>query len=181
MTDEHTGNKYHRKVHSVGNAMPVAIHIDVYCVLEAFSVTCPARQHAIKKLLCSGIRGKNDTRQDLVEARDAISRAIELEDQRIELPCGTAVCGPSDTAPVGVTQYDIERVPIPSMMLRDGKIVDGKVVFDEPVPSETHVICPSCYAECADVARIVTGQYICPCGSSFSLSDKELKLIRNDE
>ncbi|MBN50066.1 MAG: hypothetical protein CMN85_11030 [Spongiibacteraceae bacterium] len=55
---------------------------DVYAVLDAFSVTCPARQHAIKKLLCSGIRGKGDTAQDLSEAADAISRAIQMEEAR---------------------------------------------------------------------------------------------------
>lgn len=52
--------------------------IDVYAVLLAFNVTCPARQHAIKKLLCSGIRGKGDAEQDLKEAKDAIERSIEL-------------------------------------------------------------------------------------------------------
>ena len=53
---------------------------DVYAVLIAFEVVCPARQHAIKKLLCSGIRGKGDTIQDLKEARDAIDRAIQIEE-----------------------------------------------------------------------------------------------------
>lgn len=52
---------------------------DVYAVLDAFNVTCPARQHAIKKLLCSGIRGKGNVLQDLEEAADAIERAIQME------------------------------------------------------------------------------------------------------
>ena len=52
---------------------------DVYAVLEAFVVNCPARQHAIKKLLCAGIRGKGDSLQDLREARDAVDRAIQME------------------------------------------------------------------------------------------------------
>ncbi len=34
-------------------------------------------QHAIKKLLCSGIRGKGSAVQDLTESIDAIKRAIE--------------------------------------------------------------------------------------------------------
>jgi hypothetical protein len=55
---------------------------DVYAVLEAFAVTCPARQHAVKKLLCSGIRGKGDALQDLQEARDAIDRAIQMQQVR---------------------------------------------------------------------------------------------------
>ena len=54
--------------------------IDVYTVLHAYEVLCPARQHAIKKLLCAGLRGKGDTLQDLTEARVAIDRAIEIEE-----------------------------------------------------------------------------------------------------
>jgi len=56
--------------------------IDVYAVAETFDVTCPARTHALKKILLAGDRGKNDTIADLDEARDAITRAIELEEQR---------------------------------------------------------------------------------------------------
>lgn len=52
--------------------------IDVYDVLKAFDVRCPARQHAIKKLLAPGKRGVKDERQDLEEARDSVVRAIEL-------------------------------------------------------------------------------------------------------
>ena len=76
-----SGNKYHRKIKSV-EGIAGFITADVYSVLEAFEVACPARQHAIKKLLCSGLRGKGDTMQDLSEARDAVDRAIVLEKQR---------------------------------------------------------------------------------------------------
>ena len=57
-------------------------NIDVYSVLEAFAVKCPATQHAIKKLLCAGIRGQKTTAQDLEEARESITRAIQMEMQR---------------------------------------------------------------------------------------------------
>ena len=76
----HTGNKYHRKIMSVAGHN--SLSVDVYCVLEAFGVTCPARQHAIKKLLCAGIRGKGDAITDLIEARDAVARAAEMEAAR---------------------------------------------------------------------------------------------------
>jgi len=76
-----SGNKYHRKIKSVEDIAGFTT-ADVYSVFEAFGVTCPARQHAIKKLLCSGLRGKGDTMQDLTEARDAVDRAIVLEKQR---------------------------------------------------------------------------------------------------
>lgn len=69
-----SGSKYLRKIFS-----PIDNKIDVYSILVSFDVTCPARQHAIKKLLCSGIRNKGTSLQDLTEARDAIDRAIQLE------------------------------------------------------------------------------------------------------
>lgn len=53
------------------------INVDVYDVLRAFAVTDPAIQHAIKKLLCTGIRGHKDSRQDLEEAVQSIERALD--------------------------------------------------------------------------------------------------------
>lgn len=61
---------YSRKINGV--------NIDVYDVLNGFNVTCPATQHAIKKLLCAGQRGNKDFNQDLREADISIHRAIEL-------------------------------------------------------------------------------------------------------
>lgn len=75
----HSGSKYLRSVASNADGFS-----DVYDVLEAFSVTCPARQHAIKKLLYSGIRGKGDAMKDLTECKDAVDRAIKLEETRIK-------------------------------------------------------------------------------------------------
>lgn len=75
-----SGSKYLRPMHHLVDGKA-----DVYAVLIAFNVTCPARQHAIKKLLCSGIRGKGSCLQDLSEARDAIDRAIQIAD-----PCTPA-------------------------------------------------------------------------------------------
>jgi len=71
-----SGSKYLRHITLIDGKA------DVYAVLDAFAVTCPARQHAIKKLLCSGIRGKGDVMQDLKEARDAIDRAIQMQQAR---------------------------------------------------------------------------------------------------
>lgn len=63
-------NKYARTIYGV--------EVDVYDVLVAWDVTCPATQHAIKKLLMPGKRGSKDKLQDLEEAGQAIERAIEL-------------------------------------------------------------------------------------------------------
>lgn len=68
--------KYNRKIRDKNG---VEITIDVYDVLVAFDVKCPAMQHAIKKMLCSGLRGYKDTTQDKEEAIASIVRSIELE------------------------------------------------------------------------------------------------------
>lgn len=76
MTIKHfntSGSKYLRKVIGM-----IDDQIDVYAVLKTFNVISPARQHAIKKLLCSGLRGKGDELSDLREARDAIDRDIQM-------------------------------------------------------------------------------------------------------
>lgn len=68
------GSKYLREMKCLVNGKA-----DVYAVIVTFDVKCPARQHAIKKLLCSGLRSKGSVLQDLQEARDAIDRAIQIE------------------------------------------------------------------------------------------------------
>lgn len=72
-TFNQSGSKYLRKI-----LLTKDNRVDVYAVLLAYEVTCPARQHAIKKLLCAGLRGKANEIQDLKEARDAIDRAIQI-------------------------------------------------------------------------------------------------------
>lgn len=75
-----SGSKYVRVIHpAAGSGQPIPV--DVYCVLKAFNVTCPARAHAIKKLLCAGLRGKGDAEQDLNETIDAVRRAVQLTKQ----------------------------------------------------------------------------------------------------
>jgi hypothetical protein len=70
-------NKYRRQLASTDSG------VDVYDVLEAFDVRCPARQHAVKKLLCAGARGGKSALTDLEEAGLAVQRAIEMERQRV--------------------------------------------------------------------------------------------------
>lgn len=79
--EQHEGKKYLREIHSAVEGQPDAL-IDVYAILEAFNVTCPGRQQAIKKLLCAGLRGKGNELDDLKGAEAALSRAIELQKAR---------------------------------------------------------------------------------------------------
>jgi len=53
---------------------------DIYNILHAYKTENSAIDHAIKKLLCAGLRngGKSKT-QDYQEAIESIKRAIELE------------------------------------------------------------------------------------------------------
>lgn len=76
MPDPEPGEKYTRTLACL------ASRIDVYDVLEAFAIHCPAVQHAVKKLLCAGQRGYKDRLTDLRESAVAIQRAIEMEEQR---------------------------------------------------------------------------------------------------
>lgn len=65
-------NKYQREIRP-------GVWVDVYDVLAAFNVTCPAMAHAIKKCLAPGQRGVKDSAQDKREAIASIDRSIEME------------------------------------------------------------------------------------------------------
>jgi hypothetical protein len=84
----HTGNKYHREIFglrtkSENGGCPPSVVVDVYRVLDAFEVEDPGCQHAAKKILCRGIRGKGGVLQDTLEAIDALiesARMIQAKD-----------------------------------------------------------------------------------------------------
>jgi hypothetical protein len=84
MNPEKPLNRYQRQLkkayYSDVDLSACTILIDFYDVINAFNVTNPATQHAIKKLLASGQRGYKDTQQDLDEAIQSIQRAKELEE-----------------------------------------------------------------------------------------------------
>ena len=77
---EHEGKKYLRRIASAQG--DDVVMVDVYAVLVAFNVTCPARAHAIKKLLCCGNRNKGSEMADLLGVEAAVARAIELQAER---------------------------------------------------------------------------------------------------
>ena len=68
-----TRNKYQREIKP-------GVWVDVYDVLQAFNVTCPAMAHGIKKCLAPGQRGAKDSVQDKNEAIASITRSIEMEE-----------------------------------------------------------------------------------------------------
>lgn len=65
-------NKYSREIKP-------GVFVDVYDVLKAFDVTCPALAHGVKKCLAPGQRGVKDSIQDKNEAIASITRSIEIE------------------------------------------------------------------------------------------------------
>lgn len=65
-----TQNKYQRTINGA--------KVDVYDILLAFGVTCPATQHAIKKLLMPGQRGSKSKLDDLREAGVSVARAVNM-------------------------------------------------------------------------------------------------------
>lgn len=64
-------NKYSRMI-------APGVYVDVYDVLKAFGVNCPALQHLIKKALAAGNRGHKDLMTDLDDIIDSALRAKEL-------------------------------------------------------------------------------------------------------
>lgn len=64
-------NKYNRTMTNVDGD---TITCDVYDVLRAFDISDPALQHALKKLLCMGLRGHKDTSTDLYEAMESLEK-----------------------------------------------------------------------------------------------------------
>ena len=57
-------------------------YVDVYDILDACNVTCPALQHLIKKALFTGRRGHKDAMTDLTDIVDSAHRARELGKKR---------------------------------------------------------------------------------------------------
>jgi hypothetical protein len=54
-------------------------YVDVYRVLELFSVSDQAIGHAVKKLLCAGSRGAKDRAKDVAEAIVTLQRRQEMD------------------------------------------------------------------------------------------------------
>lgn len=73
-------SKYDREIIGIDGTVT---RVDVYRVLDAFGVSDPATQHAIKKMLCMGLRGHKDYLTDLNDSIDSLQKSRELYVQRM--------------------------------------------------------------------------------------------------
>ena len=73
-------SKYDREIIGIDGTVT---RVDVYRVLDAFGVSDPATQHAIKKMLCMGLRGHKDYLTDLNDSIDSLQKASELYVQKM--------------------------------------------------------------------------------------------------
>lgn len=73
------GNKYHREIIGLDGTKTT---VDVYRVLDAFKTDCAATDHAIKKMLCAGLRGHKDKLTDYDNAIESLIAARDLLTQK---------------------------------------------------------------------------------------------------
>lgn len=73
-------SKYNREIIGLDGTVTT---VDVYRVLDAFQVTDPATQHAIKKMLCTGLRGHKDYLTDINDSIESLKKANELYCQMV--------------------------------------------------------------------------------------------------
>lgn len=55
--------------------------IDFYRICDLYKINDACYQHALKKLLCVGIRGHKDTREDIQNIIDTMQRKLEMMDE----------------------------------------------------------------------------------------------------
>lgn len=73
-------SKYDREITGIDGTVTT---VDVYRVLDAFGVSDPATQHAVKKMLCMGLRGHKDYLTDLNDSIESLQKAKELYGQKV--------------------------------------------------------------------------------------------------
>lgn len=81
-------SKYNREIIGLDGTVSI---VDCYRVLDAFGVSDPATQHAIKKMLCMGLRGHKDYLTDLNDSIESLQKAKELYGQRVIYESGNTL------------------------------------------------------------------------------------------
>ena len=69
------GGKYYREIIGLDGTKTT---VDVYRILDAFKTGCAATDHAVKKMLCAGLRGHKDKLTDYDNAIESLQAAKEL-------------------------------------------------------------------------------------------------------
>ena len=102
-------NRYQKEFISIdGNVF----YADVYSVLVAFGVKCPAIQHAVKKLLMPGQRGLKSEVSDLYEANKSVVRAVDMAYARLRDSDGTS----DEAEPEPMAEPEPEPKPKPKLV-----------------------------------------------------------------
>lgn len=84
--------------------------IDIYRVLDLFAVTDPCVQHAVKKLLCAGVRGSKPMATDIQEAIDTLERWKAMRAENDAVP---ATFGQQHTfEPASAMEDDSQRMRV---------------------------------------------------------------------
>ena len=65
--------------------------LDVYRVISIFGVSDPCIQHALKKLLCSGVRGHKDQSKDIQDVIDTLERWKQMRKEDAEITSSEVV------------------------------------------------------------------------------------------
>ena len=65
--------------------------LDVYRVINIFGVSDPCIQHALKKLLCSGVRGHKDQSKDIQDVIDTLERWKKMREEDAEITSSEVV------------------------------------------------------------------------------------------
>ena len=73
-------SKYNREIIGLDGTVTT---VDCYRVIDAFHVADPATQHAIKKMLCLGLRGHKDYLTDIDDSIESLQKAKELYGQKM--------------------------------------------------------------------------------------------------
>jgi hypothetical protein len=75
-----TPSYYQREILVSFGCNVVSVTLDPYAVARLWELNDPALFHAFKKILCAGNRGAKSKTQDIQEAKDALTRWMQLED-----------------------------------------------------------------------------------------------------
>jgi len=113
------------------------VWVDVYDVIEAWKVTCPALQHVVKKVLQPGERGHKSIAEDLSDIVASGERAVELQKTR-DYSKGGSISPPvpSYISEDGTLQLSIRNGTLFFFNMTGNCIASVNIVIDVILPHE---------------------------------------------